>query len=88
MEVAQMSLSSINDGISSCESVLTEKIPKLWWGSEVSELVMTKDTCVLEYHRKFVAEFPTLEIYAMLKAYRGKLVEHEAEKEITQKNTK
>jgi hypothetical protein len=53
------------------------------WGLEVSELLIHKEIATLEYHGKFVAEIPTIEILNMLKAYRDKLKDYENENTIS-----
>jgi hypothetical protein len=76
-EIYQMSFSMIEDGIISCEKVMNSDYHEMSWGLEVSELLLHKETSILEYHGKFVAEIPTIEIYNMLKEYRDKLKEYE-----------
>jgi hypothetical protein len=76
-EIHQMDISEIQDGIDSCFGVMNNEDPELSWGSEVSELLIRKESSTLEYHGKFVAEIPTVEILNMLKAYRDKLIEYE-----------
>jgi hypothetical protein len=78
-EILDMTLSLIEDGVLSCERVINGEYTELNWGSEVSELLIRKESSTLEYHGKFVAEIPTVEILNMLKAYRDKLIEYEKE---------
>ena len=80
-EIYQMTLSMIDDGIESCRRVMSDECPELSWGLEVSELLIHKVNSTLEYHGKFVAEIPTVEIYDMLKTYRNKLQEYGSEQE-------
>lgn len=72
-EIHQMPFSIIEDGILSCERVMSGKYLEMSWGLEVSELLIHKETSTLEYHGKFVAEIPTIEIYEMLKKYKKAL---------------
>jgi hypothetical protein len=82
-EIYQMPFSMIEDGIESCRRVMSEEYPEMSWGLEVSELLIHKETSTLEYHGKFVADIPTIEIYNMLKAYRDKLKDYENENNIS-----
>ncbi len=82
-EILDMPFSMIEDGIESCRRVMSEEYPEMAWGLEVSELSIHKETSTLEYHGKFVAEIPTVEIYNMLKAYRDKLRDYENENNIS-----
>jgi hypothetical protein len=75
-EIHQMPFSMIEDGIESCRRVMSGEYPEMSWGLEVSELLIHKEISVLEYHGKFIAEIPTIEIYNMLKAYRDKLKDY------------
>ena len=68
-----MPFSIIEDGILSCERVMSGKYLEMSWGLEVSELLIHKETSTLEYHGKVVAEIPTIEIYEMLKKYKKAL---------------
>ena len=77
-EIQDMTLSAIKDGVDSCEDVMNDVEPWLSWWGDISKLKIKKESCVLEYHGEFVAEFPTVEIYEMLKAYRDALIEYEA----------
>jgi hypothetical protein len=76
-EIHQMPFSMIEDGIESFRRVISGEYPEMTWGLEVSELLIHKETSTLEYHGKFVAEIPTIDIYNMLKEYRDKLKEYE-----------
>jgi hypothetical protein len=82
-EIHQMPFSMIEDGIESCRRVISEEYLEMSWGMEVSELLIHKETSTLEYHGKFVADIPTIEIYNMLKAYRDKLKDYENENNIS-----
>ena len=81
-EINQMPFSMIEDGIESCRRVMSEEYPEMSWGLEVSEILIHKETSILEYNGKFVAEILTVEIYNMLKQYRDKLKEYENESPI------
>ena len=81
-EILDMPFSMIEDGIESCRRVMSEEYPEMSWGLEVSEILIHKETSILEYHGKFVAEILTIEIYNMLKQYRNKLQEYENESPI------
>jgi hypothetical protein len=81
-EIYQMPFSMIEDGIESCRRVMSGEYQEMSWGLEVSELLIHKVTSTLEYHGKFVADIPTIEIYNMLKAYRDKLKDYENESPI------
>lgn len=76
-EIHQMPFPMIEDGIESCRRVISGEYPEMSWGLEVSELLIHKEISTLEYHGKFVAEIPTVDIYNMLKEYRDKLKEYE-----------
>jgi len=79
-EILDMPFSMIEDGIISCKRVMNDEYPEMSWGLEVSELLIHKEMSTLEYHGKFVAEIPTIEIYNMLEKYRDKLKDYENEK--------
>ena len=72
-EIHQMDISMIQDGIDSCEGVMSGKFQEMSWGLEVSELIINKETSRLEYHGCFVTEIPTIEICSMLKEYLNSL---------------
>lgn len=78
-ELLQMDLQTIQDGIDSCEMTFNGQVTNLSWGWEVSELLIHKETSKLEYHGKFVAEIPTVEIYEMLKKYKKALEDFDRE---------
>jgi hypothetical protein len=82
-EIYDMSFSMIQDGIESCRIVMSGEYSEMSWGLEVSEFLIHKETTILEYHGKFVAEIPTIEIYNMLKSYRDKLQDYENENNIS-----
>ena len=78
-EINQMSFSMIEDGIESCRKVMAGEYPEMYWGLEVSELLIHQETSTLEYNGDFIAEILTLEIYNMLIKYRNKLKDYEQE---------
>ncbi len=78
-ELLEMPFSMIEDGIASCKQAIGGEYPEISWGLEVSELLINKEISTLEYHGKFVAEIPTVEICEMLEKYRDKLKEYEKE---------
>lgn len=81
-EIYQMPFSMIEDGVLSCERVMSGEYPEMSWGLEVSELLIHNEISTLEYHGKFVAEIPTIDILNMLKLYRDKLQDYENESPI------
>jgi|GEM_PF-2324335 len=69
-EIYQMSISIIDDGISSCKLAINGK-EDLSWGLEVFELLLSKEKSILEYHGQEICEIPTREILQMLIDYKN-----------------
>ncbi|MFD1605915.1 hypothetical protein ACFSJW_04865 [Flavobacterium artemisiae] len=79
-EILDMPFSIIENGILSCKQVINGEHEKLSWGLETAELLVHKETSILEYHGKFVTEIPPKEFCEILEIYRDKLKEYENEK--------
>lgn len=69
-EIKQMTISEIQDGINSCKLAISGE-EDLSWGSEVFELLLSKEKSVLEYHGQEICEIPTKEILQMLIDYKN-----------------
>lgn len=82
-EILDMPFSMIEDGIISCKRVMNGEYKELAWGLEVAELLIHKEISTLEYHGKFVAEIPTIDICNLLEKYLDKLKEYENEDQST-----
>lgn len=74
-EINRMDRDHLQDGIDSCELVMTGKHIELWWGLDIAGLKLKKDISILEHNLSFVAEIPTIEIHDMLKNYMNELIE-------------
>ncbi|TCI92781.1 hypothetical protein [Tenacibaculum sp. M341] len=72
-EIYQMTSSEIQDGLDTCKLAMHEDKTGYSWGLEVFELLIEKETSVLEYHGEFVSEIPTKDILKMLQDYRSAL---------------
>ncbi len=78
-EIYDMPLDLIQDGIDSCNMVMSEQQDELWWGLEVSSVCIHKENARLTYYDEFVADLPTIDLRNMLVSYRKKLIEYEEE---------
>lgn len=72
-EIYSMSESMIDDGIISCQYVLSGQHEQLNWGLEVFELTIEKHIARLEYHGEFVSSIPTSEFMKLLQKYKEAL---------------
>lgn len=72
-EIFKMTLSEIQNGIDTCLSAIDGNQTGFSWGLEVFELMIEKETSILEYHGEFVAEIPTQDILKMLQDYKRAL---------------
>ena len=71
-EIYRMNYEEILDGIETCKRAISEN--ELYsWGFEVFELLIKKNTSILEYNGDFIMEIPTLHILNMLSEYKDAL---------------